>query len=116
VYAHLIVKNDGVVVKWENMTYLEAVHMSGLMLDLHAKSEKSINVLFEYPDNNVQSIRLRAKDRTTGHQHEVISAQTDAFTMVFFQGTHDGKGEDAEGAAEGAEGAADGAAAAPAPA
>ena len=41
--------------------------------------------------NEVESIRLRASDSDTGHQHEMIVAQTPQYTLIVLQGADDGK-------------------------
>ena len=41
--------------------------------------------------NQVESIRLRAQDTETGHQHEMIVAQTAQYTLIVLQSADDGK-------------------------
>mmetsp|Transcript_58788 Transcript_58788/g.70109 ORF Transcript_58788/g.70109 Transcript_58788/m.70109 type:complete len:127 (+) Transcript_58788:134-514(+) len=81
--AYLILNNDGIVIKWEQigtaMSYQEAVQHSHLILDLCAKSKAHIKNLFDPPDNNVENIRLRTD------QYETIVAQEGNFTLVVIQ-------------------------------
>ncbi|CAM9377919.1 unnamed protein product, partial [Choristocarpus tenellus] len=77
--AYVIMNNDGIVIKYESMEYREAVHHAALVLDLASKSKKYMRELFEPPDNDVESLRLR-----TG-EHEMIIALHDNFTLVVIQ-------------------------------
>lgn len=59
-YAYVILNNDGIVIKYENMTYRSAVHHAHLVLSLYSKANKYIRDLFEPPDvrtsfNNLDS-------------------------------------------------------------
>ncbi|CAM9854831.1 unnamed protein product [Ascophyllum nodosum] len=71
--------NDGIVIKYESMEYRTAVHHAALILDLASKSKKFMRELFEPPDNEVESLRLR-----TG-EHEMIIALHDNFTLAVIQ-------------------------------
>jgi len=82
------------------MDYKTALHYAALVLDLCRVSKKHIRTLFEYPDNEVESIRLKATDKRTKLQHELIVAQADGFTIVVQQGKDELDGE-GEGGAEG---------------
>ena len=57
--SYLILNNDGIVIKYENMSYRTAVHYSHQVLGLASKATKYIRDLFDAPDNEVESIRLR---------------------------------------------------------
>jgi hypothetical protein len=61
------------------MPYAKAVHNAHLILDLCGKSRKKIKELFEPPDNDVESIRLRTD------QYEMIIAQHNNFTLIVTQ-------------------------------
>ena len=87
----IVVKNDGIVIKHENMAYRQAVQHAALVLDLCDKSKKFVGTLLDPPDNQVESIRLRAQDTETGHQHEMIVAQTPQYTLIVLQSADDGK-------------------------
>ena len=52
---------------------LAAVQHAALVLDLCSKSKALVGGLFEAPENEVASIRLRAHCTYTGHQHEKYS-------------------------------------------
>lgn len=100
--AYMVMNNDGIVIKYENMTYQSAVHHAALVLDLTAKSNKYLRELLEPPDvglkrtsrwasclkltllspnpqNEVESLRLRTQE------HEMIIAQHSNFTLVVIQ-------------------------------
>jgi dynein light chain roadblock-type len=95
-HGYVILNNDGIVIKYENMSYRTAVHYSHQVLGLASKASKYIRELFEAPDNEVESIRLR-----TLH-HELIIAQHGYFTII---ATHvKPKDEPEEVKVEGAEG------------
>ena len=74
--SYLILNNDGIVIKYENMSYRTAVHYSHQVLGLASKATKYIRDLFDAPDNEVESIRMR----TT--QCELMIAQAGNFTIV----------------------------------
>uniref|UniRef100_A0A7S1U883 Roadblock/LAMTOR2 domain-containing protein n=1 Tax=Phaeomonas parva TaxID=124430 RepID=A0A7S1U883_9STRA len=78
-HSYMILNNDGIVIKWENMQYRSAIQCAHLVLDLVAKSKKYIRELFEVPDNEVESLRLRSKN------FELIVAQHGSFTLVVKQ-------------------------------
>ena len=67
-HGYVILNNDGIVIKYENMSYRTAVHYSHQVLGLQSKASKYIRELFEAPDNEVECIRLRTL------QHELIIA------------------------------------------
>lgn len=77
--AYLILNNDGIVIKYENMSYRTAVQKAGLILSLYSKASKYIRELFDYPDNEVESIRMITND------YEMIIAQHGNFTLVVTQ-------------------------------
>lgn len=56
--SYLILNNDGIVIKYENMSYRTAVHYSHQVLGLASKATKYIRDLFDAPDNEVESIRI----------------------------------------------------------
>ena len=87
----IVVKNDGIVIRNENVPYPQAVQHAALVLDLCSKSKTLVGGLFEPPENEVESIRLRAHCSYTGHQHEMIVAQTPQYTLIVLQGADDGK-------------------------
>lgn len=75
-HGYVILNNDGIVIKYENMTYRTAVHYSHQVLGLTSKASKYIRELFDAPDNEVDCIRLRTS------QHELIIAQMGNFTII----------------------------------
>ena len=54
--SYLIINNDGIVIKYENMSLKTAIHYASLVLALASKATKYIKELFEAPD--VSSIAL----------------------------------------------------------
>mmetsp|Transcript_4172 Transcript_4172/g.5746 ORF Transcript_4172/g.5746 Transcript_4172/m.5746 type:complete len:126 (+) Transcript_4172:49-426(+) len=102
--AYLILNNDGIVIKFENMSYRTAVHHAHVVLSLHSKASKYVRDLFDPPDNEVESIRMITKD------YEMIIAQHGNFTIVVTQSNakaetkKDGEGDKKEGEAEKKEG------------
>jgi len=48
--AYLILNNDGIVIKFENMSYRTAVHHAHVVLSLHSKASKYVRDLFDPPD------------------------------------------------------------------
>ena len=77
--SYLILNNDGIVIKYENMDYKKALHHAHQVLALNSKASKYIRGLFEPPDNEVESIRLHTSD------YEMIIAQHGNFTVVATQ-------------------------------
>eukprot|EP01038_Epipyxis_sp_PR26KG_P009073 gene9073-12237_t len=77
--AYLILNNDGIVIKYENMSYRTAVHKAHVFLSLYAKSSKYTRDLFDFPDNEVESIRIITKE------YEMIIAQHGNFTLIVTQ-------------------------------
>lgn len=76
---YAIMNNDGIVIKYEQMNEKKSVQYAHLVLDLCAKAKKNIRELFEPPDNEVESLRLKTRD------YEMIVAQHGNFTVVVIQ-------------------------------
>mmetsp|Transcript_3243 Transcript_3243/g.5054 ORF Transcript_3243/g.5054 Transcript_3243/m.5054 type:complete len:129 (+) Transcript_3243:162-548(+) len=91
--AYVILNNDGIVIKYENMSYRTAVHHAHLILALYGKATKYTRDLFDPPDNDVESIRMITKN------YEMIIAQHGNFTLVVSQSNV--KEEEVKVAAEG---------------
>ena len=51
--SYLILNNDGIVIKYENMDYKSALHHSHQVLGLTGKASKYIRDLFEVNENEV---------------------------------------------------------------
>ena len=51
--SYLILNNDGIVIKYENMDYKAALHHSHQVLGLTGKAAKYIRDLFEANENEV---------------------------------------------------------------
>ena len=77
--SYLIINNDGIVIKFENMQLRTAVHYAHLVLSLTGKASKYLKDLFEAPDNEMETLRLR-----TG-VYEMIIAQSGNFTLIVTQ-------------------------------
>mmetsp|Transcript_16088 Transcript_16088/g.16220 ORF Transcript_16088/g.16220 Transcript_16088/m.16220 type:complete len:126 (+) Transcript_16088:140-517(+) len=75
--AYCILNNDGIVIKYENMSYKIAVHHAHQVLSLTGKASKYIKDLLD--DNEVESIRLRTIE------YEMIIAQHGNFTVIVTQ-------------------------------
>mmetsp|Transcript_96290 Transcript_96290/g.274314 ORF Transcript_96290/g.274314 Transcript_96290/m.274314 type:complete len:120 (+) Transcript_96290:81-440(+) len=80
---YAIMSNDGIVIKCEGMERTKAIQHAHLVLDLCAKSKKYIRELFEPPDNEVESLRLKT------NEYEMIVAQHGNNTLVVIQDTAD---------------------------
>jgi dynein light chain roadblock-type len=74
-----VVNNDGIVIKYENMDYKKALHYSHQLLQLYSKASKYTRDLFDAPDNEVESIRLKTVD------YEMVIAQHGNFTVILTQ-------------------------------
>jgi len=94
--SYAIIRNDGIVIKFENMDMQKAVQTAHLVLDLCAKSKKYIGELIEPPDNEVESLRLKT------NEYEMIVAQYGDYSLVVFQDTQE-KGDGGEAEEEGEE-------------
>ena len=80
------------------MSYKAAVHHAHLILSLMGKAHRFIRDIFDPPDNEVDSIRLKTE------QYEMIVAQQGNFTIIVSQ-THKAEvktDEKKEGEGEGA--------------
>lgn len=77
--AYAILNNDGIIIKYENMSYKDAVHHAHLVLSLCSKASRYMRDLLEAPDNEVESIRLRT------NEYEMIIAQHANFTLIATQ-------------------------------
>ena len=60
-HSYMILNNDGIVIKYENMQYRSAIQCAHLVLDLVAKSKKYIRELFDAPD-----VRSARRSRGSG--------------------------------------------------
>lgn len=83
------------------MSYRTAVQNAYLVLSLYGKASKYIRELFDYPDNEVESIRMITME------YEMIIAQHGNFTLVVTQSNSkaeavkkEGEGEKKEGEEE----------------
>lgn len=78
-HAYIIMNNDGIIIKYENLEYTKAVMYAYHILDLYAKSKIRIHHLLDSETSDLECIRLH----TTFH--EMIIAQYFKFTMVVLQ-------------------------------
>ena len=69
----------GIVIRHEQMEYKVAVHHAYLVLDLCTKAREHIRTLFESPENEVESLRLKTDF------YEMIVSQHGNFTLVVIQ-------------------------------
>merc|ERR1719240_260169 len=83
--AHLAVRlrsaarAAGIVIKYGNMEYKRAVHHTAVVLELCAKARMVIKNLFDSPDNDMESVRLK-----TSH-YEMLISQAGNITLVAIQ-------------------------------
>ena len=56
--SYLIINNDGIVIKYENMSLKTAIHYASLVLALASKATKYIKELFEAPDVSTTILSL----------------------------------------------------------
>lgn len=78
-FAYILMNNDGIVIKYENLEYQQAVMYAYHVLDLYTKSKLRVAKLIDAPDNDMESLRLHTK------YHEIIIAQYLKFTIVVLQ-------------------------------
>jgi dynein light chain roadblock-type len=78
--AYILMNNDGIVVKYENLEYKEAIMHAYHVLSLYGRTKKHLQKLFPDPsDSEIEWLRLRTK------MHEMIIAQYLRFTLVVLQ-------------------------------
>ncbi|KAJ0398982.1 hypothetical protein P43SY_003587 [Pythium insidiosum] len=78
--SYILMNNDGIVVKHENIEYRDAVMHAYHVLSLFGRTRKHIHKLFPDPsDGEIDWLRLRTK------LHEMIIAQHLRFTLVVLQ-------------------------------
>ncbi|CEG36353.1 Dynein-associated protein Roadblock [Plasmopara halstedii] len=78
--SYILMNNDGIVVKYENLAYKEATMHAYHVLSLYGRSKKHIHKLFpDSNENEIEWLRLRTK------MHEMIIAQHLKFTIVVLQ-------------------------------
>lgn len=78
--AYVLMSNDGIVVKYENLEYKEAVMHAYHVLALYSRTKKHLLKLFPEPgEGDIEWLRLRTK------LHEMIVAQHLRFTVVALQ-------------------------------
>ena len=85
-HSFVLMNNDGIVIKYENMEYSKAVMYAYHILDLYTHSSLRIAKIKE-ADNGVECIRLRT------NLNEMIIAQYSRFTLVVVQLAERGKAE-----------------------
>ncbi|KAG9407927.1 hypothetical protein AC1031_021164 [Aphanomyces cochlioides] len=78
-FSYIIMNNDGIVIKYENMEYKMAVMHAYHILSLYARSKKHLSKLFDASECDIECLRLRTK------MHEMIIAQYTRFTLVVLQ-------------------------------
>ncbi|TYZ55775.1 hypothetical protein PybrP1_012238 [[Pythium] brassicae (nom. inval.)] len=78
--AYVLMSNDGIVVKYENLEYKEAVMHAYHVLTLYGRTKKHLHKLFpESGEGEIEWLRLRTK------LHEMIITQHLRFTLVALQ-------------------------------
>ncbi|ETW07634.1 hypothetical protein H310_02104 [Aphanomyces invadans] len=78
-FSYIVMNNDGIVIKYENMEYKSAVMHAYHILNLYARSKKHLSKLFDASECEIECLRLRTK------LHEMIIAQYTRFTLVVLQ-------------------------------
>ena len=126
-HSYLLVKNDGIVIKYDKMSYDEAKQWAYNVLDLATSTAKYVRELLapdevcglatcraylvrpadataHLPQNQIQNIRLRCFNFRNKKYQEVIVAQTQYYTFICIQhsGDHHEHEEDEEEEEEGA--------------
>ncbi|OWZ14897.1 hypothetical protein PHMEG_00011544 [Phytophthora megakarya] len=78
--SYILMNNDGIVVKYENVEYKEAIMYAYHVLSLYSRTKKHLQKLFPDPtDSEIEWLRLRTK------MHEMVIAQHLRFTLVVLQ-------------------------------
>jgi len=78
-YSYIVMNNDGIVIKYENMEYRSAVMHAYHILNLYSRSKKHLSKLFDANECEIECLRLRTK------LHEMLIAQYNRFTLVVLQ-------------------------------
>ena len=79
-HAYIVMNNDGIVVKYENMEYRTAVMYAYHVLELYAKTKAYVTELEPASfENELECLRLHTK------LHELLIAQSGRFTFVVLQ-------------------------------
>ncbi|KDO33731.1 hypothetical protein SPRG_19341 [Saprolegnia parasitica CBS 223.65] len=78
-FSYIVMNNDGIVIKYENMEYKMAVMHAYHILNLYARSKKYLTKLFDAAESDIECLRLRTK------LHEMLIAQYAKFTLVVLQ-------------------------------
>lgn len=92
----VICNNDGVVLRHENVEPRDkgGIHHAYHALDLCNKARDHVRILFEAPENELESVRLKTDD------YEMIISQVGSYTLCVMQKP----AAELEAAAEGEEG------------
>ncbi|KUF96868.1 hypothetical protein AM588_10009144 [Phytophthora nicotianae] len=78
--SYILMNNDGIVVKYENLEYKEAIMHAYHVLSLYGRTKKHLHKLFPDPnESEIEWLRLRTK------MHEMVIAQHLRFTIVVLQ-------------------------------
>ncbi|TMW67688.1 hypothetical protein Poli38472_011308 [Pythium oligandrum] len=78
--SYILMNNDGIIVKHENIEYKEAVMHAYHVLSLFGRTKKHIQKLFPDPnESELDWLRLRTK------LHEMLISQHLRFTLVVIQ-------------------------------
>jgi dynein light chain roadblock-type len=78
--SYILMNNDGIVVKHENIEYKEAVMHAYHVLSLFGRTKKHLQKLLpDASENEIDWVRLRTK------LHEMVIAQHLRFTLVVLQ-------------------------------
>lgn len=99
--ALMLMNKEGIVIRWENMEYKEAVHYGTNVKSLFDKAGMFVGSLLEPGENELQTLRMNASDFQHNHRHELIVSQVMGYLMLVIQKEpmeHDEEeGEEGEG-------------------
>jgi hypothetical protein len=81
----VLMKSDGIVIRWEGMDYKRALHYSSTVLSLVNKANAFTQELLDPTENQLQSLRLNCYDFKSKNKHEVIVSQVNQYLMLCIQ-------------------------------
>jgi hypothetical protein len=84
-HSYVLFKDDGIVIRWENMEYKRALHYTANVLSLVEKTEVFVRNLLDPIESQVESIRLNVYEFDTERKHEVIVCQVGNYLMLCVQ-------------------------------
>jgi dynein light chain roadblock-type len=83
--SFVLLRSDGIVIRWEGMQYPQALKYAANALSLVEKSASFTRDLLEPSENQLQSLRLKCFEFDKNTKHEVIISQIGTFLMLCIQ-------------------------------